>query len=281
MKREIIIQAENTIATRHQKLNEEYEKEKSLLSENEEYSELNSALHKEMIENARREAYGEKIDRKKENKLKANLVQLLKKQNISLTEKFSCAKCKDSGYINGKMCSCLKKEISNILFEESNFGKLVSFESAKKTAPKEYQKLYEKMQEWCHSDFKKNLIYISGMVGVGKTYLTLAIANELIEEGNEVKIDRYLDDNLSKYKDIDNVVLGCTHYPLIKKNIRRVLGDVKFFDGSLGVSKELVRQLELGGIIFDNKSFSVDFIDSSGNVSKEKRFKELMSSSYE
>ena len=104
---------------------------------------------------------------------------------------------------------------------------------------------------------------------------------ELIEEGNEVKIDRYLDDNLSKYKDIDNVVLGCTHYPLIKKNIRRVLGNVKFFDGSLGVSKELVRQLELRGITFDNKSFSVDFIDSSGNVSKEKRFMELMSSSYE
>ena len=106
---------------------------------------------------------------------------------------------------------------------------------------------------------------------------------ELIEEGNDVKINQYLDDNLSKYKDIDidNVVLGCTHYPLIKKNIRRVLGDVKFFDGSLGVSKELVRQLELRGITFDNKSFSVDFIDSNGNVSKENRFKELMSSSYE
>lgn len=188
MKREILLQAENTIASRHQKLNEEYEKEKSLLSENEEYSELNSALHKEIIENARREAYGEKVDRKKENKLKANLDQLLKKQNISLTEKFSCSKCKDSGYVSGKMCSCLKKEISNILFEESNFGKLVSFESAKKTAPKEYRKLYEKMQEWCHSDFKKNLIYISGMVGVGKTYLTLAIANELIEEGKIVKL---------------------------------------------------------------------------------------------
>ena len=104
---------------------------------------------------------------------------------------------------------------------------------------------------------------------------------ELIEEGNEVKIDRYLDDNLSKYKDIDNVVLGCTHYPLIKKNIRRVLGDVKFFDGSSGVSKELVRQLELRGITFDNKSFSVDFIDSSNNSNKRVRFMELMSSSYE
>lgn len=104
---------------------------------------------------------------------------------------------------------------------------------------------------------------------------------ELIEEGNEVKIDRYLDDNLSKYKDIDNVVLGCTHYTLIKKNIRRVLGNVKFFDGSLGVSKELVRQLELRGITFDNKSFSVEFIDTSSNVSKENRFMELMSSSDE
>lgn len=104
---------------------------------------------------------------------------------------------------------------------------------------------------------------------------------ELIEEGNDVKINQYLDENLSKYKDIDNVVLGCTHYPLIKKNIRGVLGNVNFFDGSLGVSKELVRQLELRGITFDNESFSVDFIDSSGNVSKENRFMELMSSSDE
>ena len=104
---------------------------------------------------------------------------------------------------------------------------------------------------------------------------------ELIEEGNDVKINQYLDDNLSKYKDIDNVVLGCTHYPLIKKNIRRVLGDVKFFDGSSGVSKELVRQLELRGITFDNKSLSVDFIDSSNNSNKRVRFMELMSSSYE
>ena len=99
---------------------------------------------------------------------------------------------------------------------------------------------------------------------------------ELIEEGNEVKINRYLSDNLSRYKDIDNVVLGCTHYPLIKDNLKRVLGDVNFFDGSLGVSKELVRQLELRGITFDNKSYSIEFIDTSGDVSKEKRFRELL-----
>lgn len=99
---------------------------------------------------------------------------------------------------------------------------------------------------------------------------------ELIEEGNEDGINQYLEINLNRYKDIDNVVLGCTHYPLIKDNLKRVLGDVKFFDGSLGVSKELVRQLNLRGITFDNKSYRVEFIDSSGDASKEKKFRELL-----
>ena len=104
---------------------------------------------------------------------------------------------------------------------------------------------------------------------------------ELIEEGNEDEINQYLEINLNRYKDIDNVVLGCTHYPLIKDNLKRVLGDVKFFDGSLGVSKELVRQLNLRGITFDNKSYRVEFIDCSNNSNKRARFMELMSSSDE
>ena len=100
---------------------------------------------------------------------------------------------------------------------------------------------------------------------------------ELIEEGNDVKINQYLDDNLSKYKDIDNVVLGCTHYPLIKKNIRRVLGDVKFFDGSIGVSKELVRQLKLRNIKFcSSDKLSIEFIDSSNDLTKKSRFMKLL-----
>lgn len=103
---------------------------------------------------------------------------------------------------------------------------------------------------------------------------------ELIENGNEEKINQYLESNLSRYKDIDNVVLGCTHYPLIKDNIRKVLGDVNFFDGSLGVSKELVRQLELRGIIFDNSNrTSFDFINTSSDPNKDIIFMELMSSS--
>ena len=103
---------------------------------------------------------------------------------------------------------------------------------------------------------------------------------ELIEEGNEVETDRYLENNLSEYKGVDNVVLGCTHYPLIKEDIRRVLGDVKFFDGSVGVSKELARQLELKSITFDkNNRTSFDFINTSSDSNKNIRFMELMNSS--
>ena len=188
MKRDVIVKAENTLAARHKAINSDYEKNLRKIGEDERYQKLNSALNQMMIENARREIYGEKVEKKKEEELKRALEKFLKEKKISLKEKFNCERCHDIGYENGKMCSCLKREISNILLEESNFGKLVSFESAKKTAPSEYQKLYDKMKDWCHSNFKKNLIFISGKTGVGKTYLIAAIANELIEEGRIVKL---------------------------------------------------------------------------------------------
>lgn len=108
------------------------------------------------------------------------------------------------------------------------------------------------------------------------TLLSCSGLADLIEKGNMEDVNLYLENNLKKYKGVDNVVLGCTHYPLIKENIRGVLGVVKFFDGSVGVSKELLRQLELRNINYDNNELKIDFIDSSMDDSKEKRFRELL-----
>lgn len=99
---------------------------------------------------------------------------------------------------------------------------------------------------------------------------------DLIEKGNMEEVDKYLKNNLSEYKGVNNVVLGCTHYPLIKNNIKKILGDVKFFDGSVGVSKELLRQLKLKGINYSIDELRIDFIDSSNDDNKEKRFRELI-----
>ena len=78
---------------------------------------------------------------------------------------------------------------------------------------------------------------------------------------------------------VSSVVLGCTHYPLIKNEIRDVLGNVTFYDGAKGVA------LQLSNVI-DNNNFketgirNVSFLDSSGDIRKEKRFKKLLEESY-
>ncbi|MGN8689168.1 glutamate racemase [Atopobiaceae bacterium HCP3S3_F7] len=48
---------------------------------------------------------------------------------------------------------------------------------------------------------------------------------------------------------VDSVVLGCTHYPFIKRQIADVLGDVAFFDGGEGAAHQLARLLGEDGLL--------------------------------
>lgn len=66
-----------------------------------------------------------------------------------------------------------------------------------------------------------------------------------IETKNEEKIKSILQETFLPYKDknIDTIVLGCTHYPFIKKEILEEMPGVKLVDGSHGVSMETKRQL--------------------------------------
>ena len=98
---------------------------------------------------------------------------------------------------------------------------------------------------------------------------------DLIEEGNKDKIISYLKDKLGSYNDIKNVVLGCTHYPLIKNEIREVLGDVTFFDGSVGVAKHTKDVLNEKNLLSNNTG-KIIFIDSNNNKEKERLFYELL-----
>lgn len=71
---------------------------------------------------------------------------------------------------------------------------------------------------------------------------------ELIEEGKTEgeEIEHYLEQKLIPLKGngIAAVVLGCTHYPFIKKSISKVLNqDVLILDGSKGTVRQLKRQL--------------------------------------
>ncbi|MBE6758169.1 MAG: glutamate racemase [Ruminococcaceae bacterium] len=48
----------------------------------------------------------------------------------------------------------------------------------------------------------------------------------------------------------DAVVLGCTHYPLVREAIQQVIGqNVPLFDGGIGTARETLRRLEEAGLL--------------------------------
>lgn len=52
---------------------------------------------------------------------------------------------------------------------------------------------------------------------------------------------------------VDAVVLGCTHYPFIRKQIKDIVGDVPFFDGGAGTARELRRRLKEKNALAEEK----------------------------
>lgn len=77
-----------------------------------------------------------------------------------------------------------------------------------------------------------------------------------IEDNDQEKIKEILKDTFRKYKDkeIDSIVLGCTHYPFIKEEILKEMPGVSLLDGSRGVAMEVKRQLENNGLLSDKSS---------------------------
>jgi len=108
-----------------------------------------------------------------------------------------------------------------------------------------------------------------------KTYLMPCpgLAN-VIEQGDEKEIKKYLKNNLTQYiGKVHNVVLGCTHYPLIQEEIKEILGDVEFFNGAPNLAKHLKYVLTEKDLLNNSKEIgNIEFIDSSNSKFKKERF---------
>ena len=153
-------------------------------------------------------------DLKKKNasliKEKNAFIKQLSKENNYLNPHFDCKLCKDTGYIQKDnvttMCSCLKQRIFDIAYNKSNIGNLerenfsnfnLKIFSDKKNkdlyksdlSPRENMKIIqEKVQDFIKNfedPEEKNLIF-TGNTGVGKTFLTNCIANEILKMGKTV-----------------------------------------------------------------------------------------------
>ncbi len=77
---------------------------------------------------------------------------------------------------------------------------------------------------------------------------------DFIEKGNleGENLHGFLEDLLYSYSGnrVDAAVLGCTHYPFVREQIQRVLGEkVRIFDGGEGTAREMRRRLAASGLL--------------------------------
>lgn len=148
-------------------------------------------------------ATGVEVDeiRRRNLKLQARRAELLREHGYPedySDVKYECPLCSDSGYVDGKMCSCMKKELVMAGCESSGMGHLMRTQSfdnfsldyyARNKA--EYGEMERNLSvalrfsEGFSGRGSGNLLLMGG-TGLGKTHLCSAMARVIIERGYDV-----------------------------------------------------------------------------------------------
>lgn len=166
--------------------------------------------------------------------------ELLKKYGYPETvfdEPYYCHLCKDQGYKDNKFCECYKRELSEVFIENSNLMKIydnqvfekfdldyfLSEDGTKSSYYEHMQKLRDYMKHYAEgfTSSSGNLLF-SGVPGCGKSFISCAIACEVINNGFFVyytpaqdmvsafeaeRFDRDRNVDTSVYKDCDLLII--------------------------------------------------------------------------
>ncbi len=95
---------------------------------------------------------------------------------------------------------------------------------------------------------------------------------DLVETGETdgEAVHAYLERAIGAYRGkVDSVVLGCTHYPFVKKAILDVVGPVPVFDSTQGTARQLHRRLEASGLLAPSDQSGSVIFRSSKNTPEE------------
>ena len=89
-----------------------------------------------------------------------------------------------------------------------------------------------------------------------------------IELGKKDLVDKILKGIFDEYRDknIDSIVLGCTHYPFVKNEIKEEMPNATLLDGSMGVAKEVKRQLEINNLVNNSDEKGKVYIVNSNEL---------------
>ena len=172
---------------------------KRILSEYPELMDVENEMQQAAMDVITTGDYNEELMQKIEDK-KANII---KKLNIKdeIEPKFNCSICNDMGYVDGKICKCLKRELIDAYFKLGDNGGIIesdnfrnfdinifSNEKVNAISPREnIKKIYDMSINYIKNfDNEKDSLFFYGPSGTGKTYLTGCIATEIRNLGYTV-----------------------------------------------------------------------------------------------
>lgn len=131
--------------------------------------------------------------RKRYNSNRELIAKLLKEKGFKkedLKPHYSCSICKDTGYVDGKECKCLKLAISQELIKLSgvdirNFATFNNDFSCFEDNADEMKCIYDKMKKFLSEIEKTNIdtILLVGDTGVGKTHLMECMTTYALNNG--------------------------------------------------------------------------------------------------
>lgn len=114
--------------------------------------------------------------------------------------KYECPRCRDTGFIKGEMCKCMRRRIIEVGMRFSGLSELLKKQSFENFSLEYYRynpEIYREMSEvfaaaktfaeefGSPEPTAKNLLLVGGS-GIGKTHLSSAIARRVIERGYDV-----------------------------------------------------------------------------------------------
>lgn len=133
--------------------------------------------------------------------LSAERADMLEKAGIEEVA-FDCAACSDTGYINGKICECIKKRAKELMigalsenlpleccrFEDFELKYYPDAQENGVSVRKAMTEVFKLCREYAlhfEPGVSKSMLFL-GNTGIGKTHLSLAIVTELLEKGFNV-----------------------------------------------------------------------------------------------
>lgn len=132
--------------------------------------------------------------------LQTELARLMQEHGIDQLEPhYCCSACRDTGYVDGKMCSCMKELLRAESYRRLNALTPLSLSTFHSFSLKYYsdeprdgrpsdRSIMRNTLEYCISYARKfgpgvSNVIMTGGTGLGKTHLSLAIANSAIQKG--------------------------------------------------------------------------------------------------